>query len=81
VESGKYINVKEGGKVGRKENWFVCYWIWWGQKTVYVSSSCCPPSPPSMPSPFSVCDLTLPKEKSKENQFILGGKSRLEKAK
>jgi hypothetical protein len=39
-----------------------------------------PPSP-SMPSPFSVCDLTLPKENSKENQFIFGGKSRLEKAK
>jgi len=37
--------------------------------------------PPSMASPFSVCDLTLPKENSKENQFILGGKSRLEKAK
>ena len=27
------------------------------------------------------CDLTLPKENSKENQFILEGKSRLEKAK
>jgi len=33
--------------------------------------------PPAMPSPFSVCDLTLPKQNSKENQFILGGKSRL----
>jgi hypothetical protein len=50
------------------------------KKTVYVSSSFYPPSP-SMPSPFSVCDLTLPKENSKENQFVLGGKSRLEKAK
>jgi hypothetical protein len=38
---------------------------------------------PSTPYPyrqFSSCDLTLPKENSKENQFILRGKSGLEKA-